>query len=186
MTTTATTTTPELTGTWNADPVHSELAFKVRHMGVGKAGGTLALTAGTLTFGAQGIADGSVTATADAKSVETKNEQRNNHVRSDDFLDAENHPTIDFRSTGVRDFDGETFELDGELTIRGITKPITLDAEFIGAIVDASGTDRVGFAATGSINRKDFGVKFSPVFGVSNAVVSDKVELIIEAEFVRA
>jgi polyisoprenoid-binding protein YceI len=186
MTTTATTTAPELTGTWTADAVHSELAFKVRHMGVGKAGGTLSLAASTLTFGAAGIADGSVTVTVDANSVETKNEQRNNHVRSDDFLDAANHPTIDFRSTGVRDFDGETFELDGELTIRGITKPITLHAEFIGAIVDASGTDRVGFAATATINRKDFGVKFSPVFGVSNAVVSDKVELTIEAEFVRA
>jgi len=185
MTTTAT-TTPELTGTWTADPVHSELAFKVRHMGVGKAGGTLALAGANLQFGAQGIADGTVAVTVDAKSVETKNEQRNEHVRSDDFLDAANHPTIDFRSTGVRNFDGETFELDGELTIRGVTKPITLKSEFIGAIVDAYGNDRVGFAATGSLNRKDFGVKFSPVFGVSNAVVSDKVELSIEAEFVRA
>lgn len=178
--------TPALTGTWNVDPVHSELAFKVRHMGVGKAGGTLDLKAATLTFGPNGISDGSVTATADAHSVETKNDTRNNHVRSDDFLDAENHPTIEFRSTGVREFDGETFQLDGELTIRGTTKPVTLNAEFIGAIVDASGTDRVGFAATGAINRKDFGVKFSPVFGVSNAVVSDKVDLSIEAEFTRA
>ncbi len=184
MTTTA--TTPELTGTWTADPVHSELAFKVRHMGVGKAGGTLGLAAANLQFGEQGIADGTVTVTVDAKSVETKNEQRNDHVRSDDFLDAANYPTIDFRSTGVRGFDGETFELDGELTIRGVTKPITLKSELIGVIVDAYGNDRVGFAATGSLNRKDFGVKFSPVFGVSNAVVSDKVELSIEAEFVRA
>lgn len=185
MTTTAV-STPQLTGTWNADPVHSELAFKVRHMGVGKAGGTLTLATGVLTFGTEGIADGSVVVTADAKSVETKNEQRNDHVRSDDFLDAANHPTIEFRSTAVRDFDGENFELDGELTVRGVTKPITLKAEFLGAIVDAYGNDRVGFAATGSINRKDFGVKFSPVFGVSNAVVSDKVELHIEAEFVRS
>lgn len=184
--TTSTVTTPELTGTWNADPVHSELAFKVRHMGVGKAGGTLDLASAVLTFGPQGIADGSVVVTVDAKSVETKNEQRNDHVRSDDFLDVANHPTIDFRSTGVRNFDGETFDLDGELTIRGVTKPVALKAEFIGAIVDAYGNDRVGFAATGSINRKDFGVKFSPVFGVSNAVVSDKVDLTIEAEFVRA
>lgn len=179
-------TAPALTGTWSADTVHSELAFKVRHMGVGKAGGNFALTDASLSFGDNGITDGSVTATADAASVQTKNDARNNHVRSDDFLDVANHPTIDFRSTGVREFDGETFQLDGELTVRGITRPVTLDAEFLGAIVDATGTDRVGFAATGSINRKDFGVKFSPVFGVSNAVVSDKVELIIEAEFVRS
>lgn len=184
--TTTETATPELTGTWAADLDHSELAFKVRHMGVGKAGGTLALTQATLTFGDHGISDGSVTAIADAHSVETKNEARNNHVRSDDFLDVANSPTITFRSTKVSRFDGETFQLDGELSVRGITKPVTLAAEFLGAIIDASGIDRVGFTAAGSINRKDFGVKFSPVFGVSNAVVSDKVELSIEAEFVRA
>lgn len=186
MTTTDTATAPTLTGTWDADVVHSELAFKVRHMGVGKAGGTMALTSATLELGDGGIADGSVTAVIDAHSVETKNDARNDHVRSDDFLDTAHHPTIEFRSTGVRDFDGEEFELAGDLTIRGITRPVTLRAEFLGAIVDASGTDRLGFAAAGTINRQDFGVKFSPVFGVSNAVVSDKVELTIEAEFTRA
>lgn len=178
-------TTPALTGTWAADPVHSELSFKVRHMGVGKAGGTIPLQEATLTFGDNGIDDGSVTAVMDASGVETKNEQRNGHVKSDDFLDVENHPTITYRSTAVRDFDGEEFELDGEITIRGTTKPITLKAEFLGAIVDATGTPRVGFAATGSLNRKEFGVKFAPVFGVSNAVVSDKVDLTIEAEFIQ-
>ncbi len=186
MTVIDTTTTPALTGTWNADAVHSELAFKVRHMGVGKAGGTFVLSSSTLTFGENGIVDGSVTATADAASVETKHDARNEHVRSADFLDVVNHPTIEFRSTGVREFDGETFLLDGELTIRGVTKPVTLNAEFLGAAVDAYGSDRVGFAATTSINRKDFGVSFSAVFGVSNSVVSDKVELSIEAEYVRA
>lgn len=186
MTTTDVATAPELTGSWTADPVHSELAFKIRHMGVGKAGGTLALKSATLTFGDHGIADGSVVVSVDAASVETKNEQRNGHVKSDDFLDVANHPLIEFKSTGIRNFDGESFDLDGDLTIRGTTKPITLKSEFLGAIFDAAGTPRVGFAATGSINRKDFGVKFSPVFGVSNAVVSDKVELIIEAEFVGA
>ncbi|MEO7125842.1 MAG: YceI family protein [Nakamurella sp.] len=185
MTATNTTVAPELTGSWNADSVHSELSFKVRHMGVGKAGGTVPLKEGTLTFGAQGIIDGSVVVVADAANLETKNDQRNGHVKSDDFLDVENYPTINFRSTGVRDFDGETFELDGEITIRGITKPLTLKAEFLGAIIDASGTPRAGFAATGTLNRKEFGVKFAPVFGVSNAVVSDKVELTIEAEFIR-
>lgn len=179
------TNAPALTGTWVADADHSELSFKVRHMGVGKAGGIIPLKEATLSFGPNGITDGSVVAVVDATGVETKNEQRNGHVKSDDFLDVENHPTIDFRSTGVRNFDGETFDLDGELTIRGVTKPVTLSAEFLGAIHDAYGLPRTGFAATGSINRKDFGVKFGPVFGVSNAVVSDKVELTIEAEFMQ-
>jgi len=178
-------TTPALTGTWIADPVHSELTFKVRHMGVGKAGGTFALSSANLTFGPNGIEDGSVTAVVDATSVETKNDARNEHVRSADFLDIVNHPTIEFRSTGVHDFDGETFVLDGELTIRGVTRPVRLAAEFIGVGADAYGNDRAGFAATGTINRRDFGVNFSAVFGVSNSVVSDKVELSIEAEFTR-
>ena len=186
MTTVDETTTPTLTGTWTADTVHSELAFKVRHMGVGKAGGTIALKEATLTFGDDGILGGTVTAVADAASVETKNDQRNAHVRSADFLDVENHPTIEFRSTGVRDFDGEEFVLDGDLTIRGVTKPVTLKAEFIGVGLDAYGNPRAGFAATGSINRKEFGVNFSAVFGVSNSVVSDKVDLTIEAEFTQA
>jgi polyisoprenoid-binding protein YceI len=179
-------TTPALTGTWTADPVHSELAFKVRHMGVGKSGGTFALSSATLTFGEHGIEDGSVTAVVDAASVETKHDARNEHVRSADFLDVASHPTIEFRSTKVREFDGETFVLDGGLTIRGVTRPVRLNAEFIGAGVDAYGNDRVGFAATGTINRRDFGVNFSAVFGVGNSVVSDKVELSIEVEFTRA
>lgn len=183
---THTITAPELTGIWSGDPVHSELGFKVRHMGVGRAGGTLTLTESTLNFGTNGIEDGSVTATADASSVDTNNDQRNEHVRSADFLDAAEHPTIDFQSTSVRDFNGTEFELDGELTIRGITKPVTFTAELLGAVVDAYGNDRVAFAATGSINRKDFDVNFSAVFGVSNAVVSDKVEISIEAQFVRS
>lgn len=184
--TTTITETPALTGTWTGDPVHTELAFKVRHMGVGKAGGVIPLTEATLTFGEQGIADGSVVVVADAAGLDTKNEQRNGHVKSDDFLDVEHHPTITFRSTGVRAFDGETFQVDGELTIRGITKPLTLSAELLGAIIDPSGTPRVGFAATGTLDRKEFGVKFGPVFGVGNAVVSDKVELTIEAEFTQS
>lgn len=182
---TQTTAAPAMTGTWSADATHSELAFKVRHMGVGRAGGTFALKEATLTLGDKGIEDGSVTAVADAHTVETKNDQRNDHVRSADFLHADEFPTIDFRSTGVRDFDGAEFELDGELTIRGITKPVTFKAEFLGAMVDAYGSDRMGFVATGKINRKDFDVNFSAVFGASNAVVSDKVEISIEVEFVR-
>lgn len=183
MTATIPTEAPALTGTWVGDPDHTELAFKVRHMGVGKAGGTMPLKEATLSFGPNGIADGSVNVVVDAANLDTKVDQRNAHVKSDDFLDVENHPHITFRSTGVRDFDGESFELDGDLTIRNITKPITLSAELIGAIIDAGGTPRVGFEARTTINRKEFNVKFGPVFGVSNAVVSDKVELTIEAEF---
>lgn len=185
MTATVDTTTPQLVGAWTADAVHTDVTFKVRHMGVGKSAGTFQLSSATLTFAGEGVETGSVHAVIDANSVQTKNEMRDNHVRSADFLDVENHPTIDFTSTEIRDFDGETFVLVGDLTVRGVTKRVELAAEFLGATIDAYGKSRTGFSAIGTINRKEFGVNFSAAFGVSNSVVSDKVELSIDIEFVK-
>lgn len=178
-------TIPQLVGTWSADPIHTDVTFKVRHMGVGRSAGTFQLSSATLSFAGEGIQTGSVSAVIDASSVQTKNEMRDDHVRSADFLDVENHPTINFVSTAVRDVDGEEFVLVGDLTIRGVTKSVELAAEFIGATIDPYGQSRVGFSATVSINRKDFGVNFSAAFGVSNSVVSDKVDLAIDIEFVK-
>jgi polyisoprenoid-binding protein YceI len=170
-------------GTWTADTVHSDVSFKVRHMAVGKAKGTFDLIDSTLTVGENGIAGARVTATIDAASVDTKNDQRNAHVQSPDFLDIANHPTITFTSTEIRDFDGEEFVLVGDLTIRGISKQVELKAEFLGETVDAYGATRAGFSAEGAINRRDFGVNFTAAFGASNAVVADKVELSLEMEY---
>ncbi len=178
-------TTPKLVGTWTADAVHTDVTFKVRHMGVGKSTGSFTLSSASLTFAGEGIETGAVTAAIDANSVSTKNDMRDNHVRSADFLDAENYPTIDFVSTEIRNFDGETFVLVGDLTVRGVTKRVELAGEFLGATIDAYGKSRTGFSAIGTINRKEFGVSFSAAFGVSNSVVSDKVELSIDIEFVK-
>ncbi len=178
--------TPTLTaGTWVADAVHSDVSFKVRHMAVGKARGTFALKSATLVVGDNGIADASVTAEIDAASVDTKQEQRDAHVRSADFLDVENHPTLTFVSTAVKDADGEEFVLVGKLTIRGITREVELAVEYLGETVDAYGGTRAGFSATTSISRKAFDVSFDAAFGAGNAVVADKVEIALELEFVR-
>ena len=182
--TTADTTT--LTGSWAGDPVHSDLSFRVRHMAVGKVRGNFSLASATLTFTSEELTSGSVTAEINAASVDTNQEQRDAHVRSADFLDAENHPTLTFVSTELRDVDGDTFVLAGDLTIRGTTRPVELAGEFQGQTVDAYGNDRMGFSATTSISRKDFGVSFSAVFGAGNAVVADKVDITIDIEFVRA
>ena len=171
------------TGTWTADAVHSDISFKVRHMAVGKARGDFDLKSATLTVGDGGFTDTKVVAEIDAASVETNNDQRNAHVQSPDFLDIANHPTITFVSTEVRDFDGENFVLVGDLTIRGVTKQIVLSAEFLGQTVDAYGLTRAGFSATGSLNRREYGVNFTAAFGASNAVVADKVEISLELEF---
>jgi polyisoprenoid-binding protein YceI len=179
-------TTPTLTaGTWTADAVHSDVSFKVRHMAVGKAKGSFALKSATLVVGENGIADASVTAEIDAASVDTKQEQRDAHVRSADFLDAENHPTLTFVSTGLQSVDGEEFVLNGNLTIRGTSQPVELAIEYLGETVDAFGGTRAGFSAKTSISRKAYGVSFDAAFGAGNAVVSDKVEIDLELEFVK-
>jgi polyisoprenoid-binding protein YceI len=178
-------TTPTITaGTWAADPVHSDVSFKVRHMAVGKAKGSFDLASATLVVNEDGIAGASVTAEIDATSVDTKNDQRDGHVKSPDFLDIENHPTLTFVSTGVKSVDGEEFVLAGDLTIRGTTQPVELAVEFLGETVDAYGSTRAGFSASTSISRKSYGVSFEAAFGAGNAVVADKVEIDLELEFV--
>ena len=174
-----------LTGTWTGDAVHSDVSFKVRHMAVGKAKGTFNLESATLTVPEAGLAEASVTAVIDAASVDTKQEQRNEHVKSPDFLHVEEHPTLTFVSTGVKDIDGDEFVLVGNLTIRGTTQPVELATEFLGATTDAYGFERVGFSATTSISRKEFGVSFNAAFGAGNSVVADKVEIALELEFTK-
>lgn len=187
MSETITTTAPVLAvGTWNADATHTDVSFKARHMGVGKVRGSFELASGTLTVGSNGIDDSTVTAVIDVHSVETKSEQRNDHVKSADFLHAEKYPTITFASTGVRDFDGETFTLLGDLTVHGVTKPIQLATEFNGALTDAYGSERSGFSAEATISRKEFGIDIQMGFGAGNAVVSDKIDISIDIEFVLA
>lgn len=181
---TATLTAPIVSaGTWTADAVHSDVSFKVRHMAVGKAKGTFALQSATLTVGEDGAV--AVTAVIDAASVDTKQEQRDAHVRSADFLDVENHPTITFVSTGIKEHDGDEFILVGDLTIRDVTQSVELAVEFLGETVDAYGATRVGFSATTSISRKSFNVSFDAAFGAGNAVVADKVEISLELEFTK-
>lgn len=179
-----TTTIPIAAGTWNADTVHSDVSFKVRHMAVGKVRGTFELTSATLTVGDDGISGASVTAVIDASSVETKSEQRNQHVTSADFLDTEKYPTIEFASTGVRGFDGENFALLGGLTVHGVSKPVELATEFLGTITDAYGKERAGFSASTSLSRAEFGVDIQLGFGAGNAVVADTIEISLELEFV--
>jgi polyisoprenoid-binding protein YceI len=180
------TPTNTLTGSWVADTVHSDVSFKVRHMAVGKAKGTFALESATLVVPETGLADASVTAVIDAASVDTKQEQRNEHVKSPDFLHVAEHPSLKFVSTGIKNFDGDEFVVVGDLTIRGITKSVELATEFLGATTDAYGAERAGFSATTSISRKEFDVSFNAAFGAGNSVVSDKVEISLELEFTKS
>ncbi|HEX4214375.1 MAG TPA: YceI family protein [Candidatus Dormibacteraeota bacterium] len=167
-------------GTWQIDAVHSEVAFVVRHMMVSKVRGRFDSFEGQIVT-AENPLESSATATIQAGSVNTGAPQRDDHIRSGDFFEAEKFPTITFRTTTIRS-DGEDFAVDGELTIRGATHPITLAVEFNGIGPDAYGGTRIGLSATTEINRNDFGVSYNGPIPGGGMAVSEKVTLSIEAE----
>ena len=169
-------------GTWTIDPVHSEVSFVVRHMMVSKVRGRFDKFEGTIVTAPDPL-QSSVTATVDLSSVNTGEPNRDNHIRSADFFEVESHPTLTFRSTGVRP-DGDNYLLDGELTIRGTTRPVTLKLEVNGFGPDAYGGTRAGFSATTTINRSDFGVDISMPLDGGGVVVSEKVQVALEIEAV--
>jgi polyisoprenoid-binding protein YceI len=169
-------------GTWAIDPVHSEVSFVVRHMMVSKVRGRFDTFEGSIVTGPDPLGS-SVTASVDLSSVNTGNEQRDGHIRSADFFEVDKHPHMTFRSTGVRAA-GEGFLLDGELTLKGVTRPVTFQLEINGFGPDPYGGTRCGFSAQSEINRHDFGVSFDgPIPGVPGGVtVSDKVTINLEIE----
>jgi polyisoprenoid-binding protein YceI len=168
-------------GTWELDPVHSHIGFVARHLMVSKVRGHFtAFHAEVVT--APNPLDSSATAAIDLSSVTTGNETRDNDLRSSNFFDTATHPEMTFRSTGIRR-DGDDFVVDGDLTIRGVTKPVSLTVEVNGFGPDPYGGTRAGFSARGEINRTDFGVSFNaPVPG--GVMISDRIQIEIEAEAV--
>jgi len=170
-------------GTYDIDPSHTELGFAVRHMAVSKVRGRLSKFSGTLVL-AEDPADSKATVSIDATSVDTRDENRDAHLRTNDFFDVENHPTWTFSSTSIKPDGPSEFKVDGDLTIRGVTKPVTLDVSLEGVVKDPYGNHRVGFSASTSINREDFGVAFGAVMEAGGLVVAKKVDIQIELEAV--
>jgi polyisoprenoid-binding protein YceI len=172
-----------ITGTWDIDPVHSEVSFQVRHMVVSKVRGRFGTFEGAIVT-AEDPASSSVRVTIDAASLDTNNADRDAHVRSADFLDTNSFPQISFNSTGVR-ANGGDYLVDGDLSIRGVTNPVTLKVEANGFTPAPRGGTRAGFSATTEINRGDFGVSFNgPIPGTDAVLVSEKVSLTLEVEAV--
>lgn len=169
-------------GTWQIDPVHSEVGFAVRHMMVSKVRGRFNTFSGQIVTGADPLSS-SVTAEIDLASIITGNEQRDAHIRSADFFEVETYPTMTYRSTGVREHGGD-YVLDGELTLKGVTRTVPLKLELNGFGPDPFGGTRAGFTATGEINRRDFNVNFSAPMQNGGAVVADRISLQLEIEAV--
>lgn len=169
-------------GTWAIDPVHSEVSFVVRHMMVSKVRGRFDKFEGTIVTTADPLSS-TVTASVDLSSINTGQEQRDAHIRSADFFEVEKYPAMTFTSTGIKQGE-EGFVLEGDLTLKGVTKAVAFDLEVNGFGPDAYGGTRVGFSAITQINRKDFGVSFDgPIPGVpGGAVVSDAITVNLEVE----
>lgn len=165
-------------GTWTFDSAHSEVAFTVRHAGISKVRGTFENVSAELVVGEQS----SVTASVDIASVETGSADRDGHVKSADFFDAETYPNMTFTSTSLES-DGEDVTLTGDLTIKDQTRPVVFTGEFGGVAVDPFGTTRAGFSVTASISRKDFGITWNAALEAGGVLVSDKVNITLDAAF---
>jgi polyisoprenoid-binding protein YceI len=170
-------------GTYAIDVSHTQVGFAVRHMAVSKVRGRFSTFEGSLEL-AEDPTDSKVSLTIEANSVDTRDENRDNHLRTDDFFDIANHPTWTFASTAITAESATEWKVVGDLTIRGVTRPVTLDASLEGVVKDPYGNNRVGFSASTTIDRDDFGVSFGAVMEAGGLVVAKKVNIEIELEAV--
>lgn len=167
-------------GTWKIDPAHTTVEFVARHV-LSRLRGRFEAFSGTIKVGER-PEDSRVEVDIDAASIQTNTEDRDNHLRGPDFLDAEQHPRITFRSTAVRPGKGSEFEVDGDLTIRGVTRPVTLAAEYVGLSKDPWGNDLVAFSANTEIDREDWDLTWNVAIESGGVLVGRKVRIELEAE----
>ena len=171
------------TGTWQVDKVHSSVEFQVKHLGIATVKGQFTEFEGTLKVGPENtVAYGTV----QVASVNTREPQRDEHLRSPDFFDAAQYPEIAFHSTAIRPLDEDTFEIDGDISIHGVTRPLTLKATLEGTETDPQGNDRVGVSAVAQLLRSDFEMKFNAALGSGNMLVSDRVKILLDISAVKA
>ena len=171
--------------TYKIDPAHSEIGFKVKHLMISNVSGSFEKFDATMTAEKDDFTDASISFEADADSVTTNNEQRDTHLKSDDFFNAEKFPKLTFKSSTIKKIDDENYKLTGDLTIREITKKVTLDVVYGGNIVDPWGFTRAGFEITGKINRKEYDLKWHAITETGGFVVSDDVKLHLHIEMVK-
>lgn len=185
MTTATAPNLTELTGAYTLDPAHTRIGFVARHAMVTKVRGAFNEFEGTATLDGANPANSSAQVTISTASIDTRNAQRDGHLRSNDFLAMDEYPQITFVSTGARQVDDSTFELTGDLTIKGVTNPITIPFSFEGAAKDPFGNLRVGFEGAVTINRKDYGITWNAALETGGVLVSDKVTLEFEISAVK-
>jgi polyisoprenoid-binding protein YceI len=172
--------------TWTLDPAHSAAQFQVKHLMISTVRGEFTKMSGKLAFNGRSYSTLQAEAEIETGSINTREPKRDNHLRSADFFDAAAFPKIIFKSTRVTDVQGNNFKLIGALTIRGITKEITLNVEASPIIKGMNGETRIGAQATGKLNRQDFGVKWNKSLDSGGVVVGDEVKITLDLEFIQA
>ncbi|HVQ88989.1 MAG TPA: YceI family protein [Actinomycetes bacterium] len=184
-TTTIETTLNQTTGTWAIDPSHTRLGFSAKHAMVTTVRGQFNDFEGSLTLDGSHPAGSAAALRVQTASFSTGNEDRDNHVRGGDFLDVEAYPEMTFASTGIRHLRDDAFVVDGDLTIRGETRPVELKVELEGVSKDPFGNDRIGFSGETVISRKDFGLTWNVALEAGGVLVSDKVKITLDVSAVK-
>ena len=184
--TSAVATVADLSGTYVLDPAHTRVGFVARHAMVTKVRGQFNEFEGTAVVDGTDLTRSTVQLTIQAASIDTRNEQRDGHLRSNDFLAMEEYPQITFVSTAVEQTGPTGFEVTGDLTIKGVTNPVTIPFEFEGAATDPFGNQRVGFEGSVVINRKDYGVTWNAALETGGVLVSEKITLEFEVSAIKA
>jgi polyisoprenoid-binding protein YceI len=184
----STTVTPQTAAaTWNIDPVHSVAEFKVKHMMISNVKGQFAKVSGTLTLDESNLADSHVEAVIEAASIETRDAQRDTHLKSADFLHVEKFPMLSFKSSNISLIRDGELAVEGDLTIRGVTRPVVFSVEGpTPPTKDPWGSTRVGVSATTKINRKDFGLTWNAALETGGILVGDEVTITLDVEFLKA
>ncbi|WP_037361681.1 YceI family protein [Amycolatopsis orientalis] len=182
---TSATTYAHLTGTYTIDAAHSRIGFVARHAMVTKVRGSFNEFEGSFTLDGENPANSSASVTIQTKSVDTRNADRDGHLRNNDFLSVDQFPTITFTSTGIKQTGEDTFDVTGDLTVKDVTKSVTIPFEFGGSAKDPFGNDRVGFEGSTTINRSDYGVTFNAALETGGVLVSDKITLEFEISAIK-
>jgi polyisoprenoid-binding protein YceI len=170
---------------WLLDPTHSELGFKIKHLMISNVSGTFKSFHAEVESDDDDFSTAVINLTADMDSIFTNNEQRDGHLRTSDFFEVEKYPTLDFRSTGIEMIDTDSFTLHGDLTLKGVTRPVKLNVEYSGVTTDPWGGERAGFVVTGKIKRTDWGVNFNGVLETGGVMLGEEVRINAEIQVVK-